>query len=468
MVLGNFTSYFQKFSELLRGFDQLVPHFAEYQRLFPDSERLRRATYEFQTTIIRCCSQMILATRRSWQNQLLAAMSQSFQTEIQPIVDDVTGHKWDSLLEDLSNYDYTAAFKSARSKRHNGTAEWVFGTAEFASWYGKDASAVLHLVGKIGSGKTVLAASIVDHLILSRHQTSQGIAFFFVRFDDSTSQHHESIIRSIIRQVLNHGPSYTQLLQLLEVSSNQFFDNDSLVALWSAGIKSFEDFFLVIDAFDECTLADRKTILKILSTLSRACQGTTKLKILLSSRGSVTEEINQLDIAVIRMAADERSIRADLTKYAEEILNDKISTRELVFQDETLFNSILQAVSIGGEGMFLWVFLTIEDICSQTNDAEIRESLKHIPRKLAETFEHALQRIMSNGKTSIAQDIFNWTATVRQPLTLDQLQESLAVKVGQSHSEPERYPNNIARLTMWCENLVYVEETEETDETDET
>ncbi|KAL3303674.1 Nacht domain protein, partial [Colletotrichum asianum] len=112
--------------------------------------------------------------------------------------------------------------------------------------------------------------------------------------------------------------------------------------------------------------------------------------------------------------------------------------------------------------LFLWVFLTIEDIFSQTNDAEIRESLKHIPRKLAETFEHALQRIMSNGKTSIAQDIFNWTATVRQPLTLDQLQESLAVKVGQSHSEPERYPNNIARLTMWCENLVYVEETDET------
>lgn len=135
------------------------------------------------------------------------------------------------------------------------------------------------------------------------------------------------------------------------MSSNQVFDNDSLVALWTAGIKSFENFFLVIDAFDECTLAERKTILETLSTLSRACQGTTKLKILLSSRGSVTEEINQLDIAVIRIAADERSIRADLTKYAEEILNDKISTRELVLQDETLFNSILQAVSIGGEGM---------------------------------------------------------------------------------------------------------------------
>lgn len=60
----------------------------------------------------------------------------------------MTGYKWDSLLEDLSNYDYTAAFKSARSKRHNGTAEWVFSTAEFESWYGKDASAVHHLVGK--------------------------------------------------------------------------------------------------------------------------------------------------------------------------------------------------------------------------------------------------------------------------------------------------------------------------------
>lgn len=67
-VLGNFTSYFQKFSELLRSFDQLVPHFAEYQRLFPDSEILRRATYEFQMAIIRCCPQIILATRRSYES----------------------------------------------------------------------------------------------------------------------------------------------------------------------------------------------------------------------------------------------------------------------------------------------------------------------------------------------------------------------------------------------------------------
>ncbi|KAF4924754.1 Vegetative incompatibility protein HET-E-1 [Colletotrichum viniferum] len=503
MALGNFTSYFQKFSELLRGFDQLVPRFAEYQRLFPGSNRLRCATYEFQTAIISCCSQMILVTRRPWKKQLLVALSQSFQTELRPFVDDIRSkakevkqevgllrpnhtikskcyrhkndakqvnvdktsldeNKWNALLERLSHYDYAAAFKSARGKRHNGTAEWIFQTSEFESWYGNDASVILHVVGKIGSGKTVLTASIVDRLIRLRQQSLQAIAFFFVRFDDPPSQQSECITRSIVRQLFNHGSSDRGILRFLESSSDQFFDNDSLLALWSERIRSFKDFFLVLDGFDECALADRKAILSSISILSKACQKTTRVKVLVSSRISVKEEIDQANLTVIRMAIDVQNISEDLTKYAEEILKDRISTREMVLGDGNLYSDILQAVGVGGEGMFLWVFLTLEDICFQTSDLEIRESLESIPRNLPETFDRALQRIENNGKTNIVQTIFNWIAAVRLPLTLDQLKESLAVKIGQRHSEPERYINNIARLTAWCENLVQVEETDET------
>ncbi|KAH0440651.1 hypothetical protein CcaCcLH18_02321 [Colletotrichum camelliae] len=241
MILSNFTSYFQRFSELLRGFDQLIPRFSEYRRLFPNSNRLRLATYGFQTAIIRCCSQIVLATRRPWKQQLLAALSQSFQTEMRPLVDDIRAsakrvmeevelaqaqathqeqvlqsqerqmagksrrevsrwfaksdkdiqklrqkelarakeYKWDALLEKLSRYDHAAAFKSARAKRHNGTAEWVLHTLEFETWYHNNSSVILHLVGKIGAGKTILTANVVDHLILSRTH-DQAIAFLFI------------------------------------------------------------------------------------------------------------------------------------------------------------------------------------------------------------------------------------------------------------------------------------------------
>ncbi|KAF4809346.1 Vegetative incompatibility protein HET-E-1 [Colletotrichum siamense] len=273
-------------------------------------------------------------------------------------------NKWNALLERLSHYDYAAAFKSARGKRHNGTAEWIFQTSEFESWYGNDASVILHVVGKIGSGKTVLTASIVDRLIRLRQQSLQAIAFFFVRFDDPPSQQSECITRSIVRQLFNHGSSDGEILRFLESSSDQFFDNDSLLALWSERIRSFKDFFLVLDGFDECALADRKAILSSISILSKACQKTTRVKVLVSSRISVKEEIDQANLTVIRMAIDVQNISEDLTKYAEEILKDRISTREMVLGDGNLYSDILQAVGVGGEGMYARVHVPVFPVYS--------------------------------------------------------------------------------------------------------
>ncbi|KAI8244437.1 Vegetative incompatibility protein HET-E-1 [Colletotrichum sp. SAR 10_96] len=64
--------------------------------------------------------------------------------------------KWQSLLKKLSVFDYETAYKNARSKRHKGTAEWVFGMQQFQDWYENNSSTVLNVAGKIGSGKTVL------------------------------------------------------------------------------------------------------------------------------------------------------------------------------------------------------------------------------------------------------------------------------------------------------------------------
>nr|XP_036581868.1 nacht domain protein [Colletotrichum truncatum]KAF6790425.1 nacht domain protein [Colletotrichum truncatum] len=524
MVLGNFTSYFEKFSELLRGFGQLVPRFAEYQSLFPDSVRLRSATYKYQAAVIKCCSHILIATRRPWKKQLLVVLSQSFQSEMRPFIDDIrlkakdvkgeialakaqadhqeqvsqaeerrqagktrkelgkwfsqsgqemqglrreelmraTERKWDALLEKLSAYDHAAAFKRARSKRHNGTAEWIFNASDFKAWYNDTKSAVLHIVGKIGCGKTVLTANVVDYLIKHRQQQSQAVAFFFVCFDDQTSQESEQVLRSIIRQVLNHGSCNDKYLGILEKSKDQFFSKESLLQLWNEIVQPFDDFFLVLDGFDECSSAERKNILDSVSKLCQACDKTTRLKALISSRGSVTEEIDRIDLPLFRLTVDASNINDDLARYAKEILDDKIFTGEFVVQDQLLTAEILDAISLGGEGMFLWVFLALEDICSRVTDPEIRKVLLNIPRKLSDTFNRALQRIMKNGKTDIAKEIFNWTATVRSPLTLYQLQEALAVEIGQTYSQPERYLNGIERLTSWCENMVHVEETDET------
>lgn len=144
------------------------------------------------------------------------------------------------------------------------------------------------------------------------------------------------------------------LFQLLETSSDQFFDNDSLMALLSERVRSFKDFFLVLDGFDECTLADRKVILKSISIISEACRQTTRVKILLSSRSSVRLEIDHVDLTIIRMTLSAETIGEDLRRYAEEMLSEKVSSKDLIVQDETLLENILHVVSMGGEGMYVF------------------------------------------------------------------------------------------------------------------
>ncbi|KAF4430219.1 hypothetical protein CFRS1_v011031 [Colletotrichum fructicola] len=135
-VLANFTSFFQTFSELLNGFDTLLPQFKEYQVLFPDSLPLRNSVYNFHAALVSCCTQVISSTRRTWSQQAWASFSSSFESEIRPRVaeirekaelvksqaalakaqDDKKQRKWNSLLLRLSSYDYSSAFNHARAQ----------------------------------------------------------------------------------------------------------------------------------------------------------------------------------------------------------------------------------------------------------------------------------------------------------------------------------------------------------------
>ncbi|KAF9768248.1 hypothetical protein IL306_014476 [Fusarium sp. DS 682] len=141
---------------------------------------------------------------------------------------------------------------------------------------------------------------------------------------------------------------------------------------------------------------------------------------------------------------------------------DKLSTGELVVSDPGLIGEILKTIALKEEGMFLWAFLTIEDICSGKSDKEIRQALQDIPNELPATFDRALARIVQKHNQHIAKKAFSWTKAVSQPLTLSQLREALSIEIGQHTLRQEDLVSGIERLPAWCENLLYVEETDNT------
>lgn len=77
---------------------------------------------------------------------------------------------------------------------------------------------------------------------------------------------------------------------------------------------------------------------------------------------------------------------------------------------------------------FYGVFFQIEDICSQTCDKNIRETIQSLPKDLPETYERALHRIRKGGKVDIATRVFCLVAGAKRPLSVEELREAMAVE----------------------------------------
>jgi ankyrin repeat protein len=111
---------------------------------------------------------------------------------------------------------------------------------------------------------------------------------------------------------------------------------------------------------------------------------------------------------------------------------------------------------------FLWVALEIEEICAQVCGADIRKALKSLPSSLTEIIERTIQRIIQAGKLHVCESAFMWVIGAKRPLRLDELQEAMALKLGQQFTDPERVITAIDRLPAWSENLLELDENSNT------
>ncbi|KAF6792354.1 hypothetical protein CMUS01_16176 [Colletotrichum musicola] len=292
LILANFTSYFEKFAELLRGFDQLCPRFAEYRRQHLLVSLTQSFQSEIQPHVIEIRSKaryvkdeialakalddhkehLLQAQERQQAAESRHKLANWFSQTDKGMSLRADERKWEKLLNKLSSYDHTEAFKNARAKKHNGTAEWIFRNQEYETWVQGPSSCALHIVGKIGSGKTIMTP--------------------------------------------------------------------------------FETLFLVLDGLDECPVVERTKLLSIVSQVFENCVGTVNLKLLFSSRESATEQVDELRIPLLRLDISSDTSQ-DLSTYTNDIVRQKISGRQLMTQDEELISDILETISKGGEGMSL-------------------------------------------------------------------------------------------------------------------
>ncbi|CAH0042172.1 unnamed protein product [Clonostachys rhizophaga] len=516
LLVSNYTSYFEELSQVFMRFNSYCPIFEEYQALFPTSKRVQEALCKFYVSIIQCCKHAVEAIQRPWQTQILNIFRQSFDKEFESDIlsirnngkqvkeeiklaqiqmerqyqelqklsqavvrsdlrnimsgsklvnerlEDIkmtqylhkTRKRDQRLLESLSTHDYSTPLKEACKIRNCNTATWIFSTPEFTSWTIQQGTSLLWCSGKIGSGKTVVTASVIQHLFMTKHK-SICITYFFAQYHDAQSLKAETILRSIVRQTLNPMDLSEKIkTDLKDLDGERFLQFEKVVELLKDRVMKFDCFYIILDGLDECDPSERRVLLDAISSLISM---KPKLKVFLASRIGLQGEIERRLPNMTRVSMEVSGAVLDISVYIRENIQQRMLDRQLVMGDPKLAEEIERRLTMHADGMFLWVSYLLDELCDQCSDNDIRKALNNLPKSLKETYCRVLSRI-TPGRAPTVQRIFQWISVAKRRLTFDELSEAVYIEVGQKYSDTSKRLNESTNLAIWSENLLHINE----------
>jgi hypothetical protein len=298
------------------------------------------------------------------------------------------------------------------------------------------------LVGKPGSGKTVLAAAFLDHLKAERPDILD--CYFF--FDSVKSQTNSSVeaYRAMLSQILQKRSKNERLLDLFSFAMYCGSDGQPTAAPGELGelfnlccsLPSIEDMFIVLDGLDECEDLESCLAAK-LHHLARI----PSVRMAFFSRPTVGPLIEHTPGLVSLNMGYSNS--TDIRRYVYGELTHLRETRLL--PSELDLEEIAQKLTRRADGMFLWVRLMITYLkCPALMPSERRTAISEldVPEGLEEMYERIINQIAKGGKAALklASKVFMCLIHCRRELTPEELEDAIA---SQRLEEVDQGPRDI-------------------------
>ncbi|KAK3376466.1 NACHT domain protein [Lasiosphaeria ovina] len=487
----NLSSYLEKTSTFLMVAGRSAPRYQHMALLYPRSKNLQSQLSEYFIVIVRFCHHLLAMSKKSIFGQLLSFPSDSELKSYQSDLDqwanamreevrllmarnfeeqssglksliqfsESQSHRQRQkarlrVLEACSTYDHQTTWKEIRKA---GTTALFSQMPAYEQWKTGPESCTLVCRGKLGSGKSVMMANIIDDLHLDVQTSQCPVAYFFCRYDISDSLKARTVICSLARQLLNSIPNLTRAEKLIGDTKSVADSKKALDTLRRVLPPTFKAYF-VLDGLDECEGDEIPALIKDVQEL----QNTFTLLVCVSSR---LEADN-----VLRWSPDQFAKHntitlpdenPDIVAFINAELGRCIESGRLTVGDPTLALDIEDALVQGAQGMFLWVALQIGSLCAAKTDEAIRKALSDLPKNLSQTFARILQKSGELGKDYQTRSLKLVTAAYR-PLTTEELREALSVAVGNTTWDQARLLNDISSALACCGGLVTVDEEDST------
>ncbi|KAK3693436.1 hypothetical protein B0T22DRAFT_487138 [Podospora appendiculata] len=434
-TIGHY-GYFEHVSELLMRLTTSWSIAQDFAQHFPSSTELQTYLVEYLIRVVRLCHKIILVSNRSAHALLAASLFSSFELEFQPAQQELDQwgvlieKKFASLSTQLTLEGHAAAAKRSQSlralvsskarkqrlydqqrrlldnlspdqgyfesiwrrERKNGNCVWLLDTPNYKSWKTEEPSTLL-ITGHLGGGKTVALANIAADVSVDKN----GCAVFFCKQEDPGTLKSSAIIGSIAYQMIqsNLAKCSWETLDKDFQKLAMLMDVESITEFLPGFLPKHKQYFVVVDGLEDCPTQELEEIMETLQSL----WSRMKLSLCFSCRpDSKTEQATERIFKVHhRLFINDAGRDIEIHNFIKaEVARRNSSRKEPLGGD--LESQIVEQLTLGAQGMYLWVSLQLEAIFPTytkrvTTNETVLNILGYLPESLPEAFNQALSRI---------------------------------------------------------------------------
>ncbi|EIM79483.1 uncharacterized protein STEHIDRAFT_163671 [Stereum hirsutum FP-91666 SS1] len=301
----------------------------------------------------------------------------------------------------------------------------------------------LWLSGGPGYGKSILSSTVIDDLryrITAAPRGTAALAYHYFNFRDPAKQTCESLLLSVLRQLLCQCLVIpTPLLNLHgKCQRERGFSIDDLTHTLAEMLKIFELKFIVVDALDECAGDDQLDMITDLLGALNNQFGGDDLHIFLTGRpeSNIRQCLDQLVPTKFRVKlGSEQGLSDDIGCYVRSVIRNSNS----IFKrwSSVQLDEIENALVYGANGMFRWVHCQLDELRKCVSPRALRRTLCALPKTLDETYERIFMHIYDLPNREEANHNLLWLAFSFRPLSVAEVAETVVFSF--ENEEPARF-----------------------------
>ncbi|SCO55805.1 probable vegetatible incompatibility protein HET-E-1 [Fusarium fujikuroi] len=328
--------------------------------------------------------------------------------------------RWIRGGEKADSFDADKELELRNMCRTEGTCTWLFERQEFKDWRDAKKNSVLWYNGPPGSGKSVLASAVINHL---QEQPESEVVHFFYSFRAASKRQEACGLRSIALQLLSKvdvasNPLKAEYDRARKTCKHELTNNDGEVMVRLLHVllnhSRFPQVYVVLDGLDECSVRTHG------NPLFHSLQQLLNLDTL----GTVKWFLTSRDVPEIRSVKDAFKaveLRPNLMDTSKDIRAFLDAQRICPTHDEPYFDT--------DEHNFLYAALICEiakNKAYRTKQGTI-DALQSFPRGLEDCYIKSLARIagLPYHKQDLAKRTFRILTLSEKELTLLELVDAL-------------------------------------------